>query len=148
MLAPRSARASPPELGHGQHAVTQVEGGSADREQNVTTTAAGIGLKSKKNAPSTEVAPDPGLIKLPGECQLASIASLHNGLLAVQELAEPVTLDVGQLERVDTASMQLILTFILDRATAERAVKISGTSTAWSEAVNTLGFSRLLLVAA
>ena len=99
------------------------------------STAAGNGLKMNN-------------ITLPGECHLAGIEALQKGLLAAQEVTEPVTLEVGALERVDTATMQLILTFILDRATAERSVKISGSSTAWDEAVNTLGLSRLLLVAA
>jgi len=102
----------------------------------------------KNKAPRAEQPSNPGLVTLPGECQLAGIESLQQGLLAIQEHAEPVTLDVGALQRVDTATMQLILTFILDRATAERSVKISGSSPAWDEAVNTLGFSRLLLVAA
>ena len=106
----------------------------------------------KKKASKTDDAPtpgpNPGLVTLPGECALSGIESLQQRLLAAQQVAEPVTLDVGCLERVDTASMQLILTFILDRAAAERSLKISGSSTAWEEAVNTLGFSRLLMVAA
>ncbi len=99
-------------------------------------------------APSAHESSIPGLITLPDECQLAGIDTLQRRLLAVQEHAQPVTLEVGGLARVDTASMQLILTFILDRATSERSVKISGASVAWNEAVSTLGLSRLLLVAA
>ncbi len=102
----------------------------------------------KKKASRTEVPPNPGLVALQGECALAGIETLQKRLLAAQQHQDAVTLDIGGLTRVDTASMQLILTFILDRAAAERSLKISGSSAAWDEAVNTLGLSRLLMIAA
>ena len=101
-----------------------------------------------KKPARNDTATTPGHVTLPGECALAGIEGLQKQLLAAQQVAEPVTLDVQGLERVDTASMQLILTFILDRAASERSLRITGSSAAWDEAVNTLGFSNLLLVAA
>ena len=89
-----------------------------------------------------------GLVTLPGECVLSDIETLRQQLLAAQQLTQPVTLDVGAIERIDTASMQLILTFVLDRAVSERRLTISGSSPAWDEATNILGCSRLLQVAA
>lgn len=75
---------------------------------------------------------------------LAETSALKQALAPLLALEEAVTLDVGGIERIDTAGMQLLAAFVRERRAAARAVCLAGRSGALAEAASLLGLSALI----
>ncbi len=65
-------------------------------------------------------------------------------LTALLRSAKPVTVEVGAVRRIDTASMQLLAAFARDRRMSELPVRVSGESAVFDEALWLLGLRELL----
>ncbi len=82
-------------------------------------------------------------VTLASHCTVKDAAALKLDLCAIAELAD-VTIDVAAIERIDTATMQLLCAFARDRAERKCKVLWKGDSVSWREAVRLLGTAELL----
>lgn len=91
-----------------------------------------------------------------GECtvtlesngSIKEAAALHKTLLAVVQAQGPVLIDAGAVERVDTATLQLLYAFVRDRVAADREVAWRGVTDELSDAARLLGVRDLLCLPA
>ena len=75
---------------------------------------------------------------------MAEADSLKSALLRLLEEAQPVTLEVAAVQRIDTAALQLLAAFVRDRRTAGRQVAWRGRAAALDSAAALLGLSGML----
>jgi ABC-type transporter Mla MlaB component len=61
---------------------------------------------------------------------------------------DEVVLDAGNLQRIDTATVQLLCAFVRDRAKANRKVTWAGESATLRDAARLLGVTEMLALAA
>ncbi len=78
------------------------------------------------------------------ECTVADAGSLKTGLAKLLEEPEPVTLDISAVQRVDTAGLQVIATFVRERESQGRQVQWLGEAAALANAARLLGLDTLL----
>lgn len=83
-------------------------------------------------------------IALASNCTVKDAAALKVSLCAVVNADEPVVLDAGSVERIDTATIQLLCAFVRERVERSQAVVWQGTSAALLEAARLLGVQTLL----
>ena len=104
-------------------------------------------------APTTEVAADIApvvvasldmKIVLAANCSVKDAAALKTTLCAVAKQSADVTLDVSAVERIDTATMQLLCAFARDRSGRKQGVTWIGVSPAVQDAASLLGVRALL----
>ena len=81
---------------------------------------------------------------LASECTLADAEGLKLRLAKLLNSVTPVTLDVQAVQRIDTASMQLLAAFVRDRKAIGLQVGLTGESAVFTEATRLLGFGALL----
>lgn len=102
---------------------------------------------ARADAPASAVAksdvPATPVFVLSSHCTIKDAAALKLDLANVADAAD-VTIDVGSVERIDTAVMQLLCAFVRDRTQREQRVSWQGDSQAWREAVHLLGTRELL----
>jgi ABC-type transporter Mla MlaB component len=87
-------------------------------------------------------------IVLASNCTVKDAAALKQSLCRLLDDAAAVVLDVRQLERVDTSTMQLLCAFVRDRAAHQRQVEWLGDSPAIRDAARLLGVAALLALPA
>lgn len=92
--------------------------------------------------------PSRPVIGLSSHCTIKDAAALKADLCALASEASEVELDVSAVERVDTATMQLLCAFVRDRAQRDQTVTWKGDSQNWRDAVRLLGAGDLLGYAA
>jgi ABC-type transporter Mla MlaB component len=90
------------------------------------------------------VRPRAAVLALPAECVLAGAEGLKLRLTELLHSVKPVTLDAHAVQRIDTASMQLLTTFARERSTNNLAVEVSSASAEFARAALLLGLSALL----
>jgi ABC-type transporter Mla MlaB component len=78
------------------------------------------------------------------ECTVADASSLKSELAKLLDETEVVTLDIGSVQRIDTAGLQLIATFVRERETHGRQVQWQGNAPVLATAAKLLGLSTLL----
>jgi len=81
-------------------------------------------------------------ICLPAECTLGNVHELKSKLAALLKAEPPLFVDVSGVQRVDTASLQLLAAFVRDRQASRLAVDLRGESAAFAEGVRLLGLRR------
>ena len=84
------------------------------------------------------------IIVLAANCSVKDAAALKTSLCAVAKDSAPVTVDVRSLERIDTATMQLLCALVHDRGSRNQSVKWLGESQALQDAARLLGVRALL----
>ena len=84
------------------------------------------------------------VLALASHCTIKEAAALKHELSAMAHEPTDVTLDVGSIERIDTATMQLLYAFVRDRAQRDQKVLCKGESQSWRDAVRLLGAEALL----
>jgi ABC-type transporter Mla MlaB component len=84
------------------------------------------------------------VIALASHCSVKDAGALKASLAAVLDANQAVTIDVSAVERVDTATMQLLCAFVRDRNAAARTVAWAGESKALREAAKLLGAGPML----
>jgi ABC-type transporter Mla MlaB component len=98
-------------------------------------------------ARSTTVATQPpasGSFAVAAECTVADASSLKAGLAKLLDESDAVTLDISAVQRIDTAGLQVIVTFIRERERQGRQVLWHGHAPAMVTAAKLLGLSSLL----
>lgn len=83
-------------------------------------------------------------LRLPAQCALSDADGLKLTLARLLRNVKPVTLDAGAVQRIDTASMQLLAAFVLERAASELAVALGAASPEFLQATRLLGLEQLL----
>jgi ABC-type transporter Mla MlaB component len=84
------------------------------------------------------------LLRLPAQCTLSDADGLKLTLARLLRNVKPVTLDARAVQRIDTASMQLLAAFALERAARELAVAVGAASAEFLQAARLLGLEALL----
>ncbi len=85
------------------------------------------------------------VILLPVDCSVRNITALRDQLCSAgNEGAPDLTLDLQQVERFDTATLQLIAAFARDRAARGMRLVTRGARPAWDEAADLLGLTAAL----
>jgi ABC-type transporter Mla MlaB component len=97
----------------------------------------------------TEAAAEPAvvgdpIVVLAANCSVKDAAALKTSLCAFSNHGDAVTLDVSAVERVDTATMQLLCAFVRDRGGRNQGISWRGESQALQDAVRLLGVGALL----
>lgn len=95
------------------------------------------------DTPADEPADEP-VVVLAANCSVKDAAALKTSLCAVANESASVTLDASAVERVDTATMQLLCAFVRDRVTRKQGIVWRGQSKALHDAVRLLGVGALL----
>jgi ABC-type transporter Mla MlaB component len=86
----------------------------------------------------------PAAFVIAAECTVADAGALKSGLAKLLEDSNAVTLDIGAVQRVDTAGLQVIATFIRERESQGRQVQWRGNAPALAAAAKLLGLSSIL----
>ena len=100
--------------------------------------------RSARNTPAPGVEHKTGSFAVAAECTVADARSLKTGLSKLLEESGIVTLDISAVQRIDTAGLQVIATFIRERESHGRQVQWRGNAPALSSAAKLLGLSTLL----
>jgi phospholipid transport system transporter-binding protein len=87
--------------------------------------------KSGKARPKARARPGSGVIVLPAECTLQNLDALKERLVRKAQRRSAVTLDAGEVRRVDAAALQLLVAFVRDR-------RARGLATEWRAIADTL----------
>ena len=88
--------------------------------------------------------PSDGVFKLPAECVVSGAGSLKADLARIIGCAEPVTLDAEQVQRIDTAALQVVASFVQERDKDGHATVWMGGAQALVSAAKLLGLSEIL----
>lgn len=91
--------------------------------------------------PAAQVEP---VIVLAANCSVKDAAALKTSLCAAALDSAAVTLDASAVERVDTATIQLLCAFVRDRSSRNQGVTWRGESQALQDAARLLGVRALL----
>ena len=94
----------------------------------------------------TERLPEAGVIELPAQCLLRDAVEYQQRFLNSMDIASLV-IDVGAIERIDTAFIQVLLAVARSRAAANQSIVWRCVNTEFSEAVRLLGLQSALAVA-
>lgn len=78
------------------------------------------------------------------ECTVADAGTLKSGLAKLLETSSVVTLDVSAVQRIDTAGLQILTTFVRERESQGRQVQWQGSAPALALAAQLLGLRSLL----
>lgn len=84
------------------------------------------------------------IVALPSSSTVKDASALKAELMKVLNLSVDVALDVRSVERVDTATMQLLCAFVRDRAARNAGVQWLGTPSAILDAARLLGVQAML----
>jgi ABC-type transporter Mla MlaB component len=103
----------------------------------------------KAKAPAADAAAQPtatpaSTIALASHCSVKDAAALKDSLCRFVGASGAVILDVRSLERIDTATVQLLCAFVRARGERNEKVEWLGDSTALTEAARLLGVGSLL----
>jgi ABC-type transporter Mla MlaB component len=109
-------------------------------EANVAASEA-VAAESSEPVEATNVEP---VIVLAANCSVKDAAALKSSLCAVANQTTSVTLDASAVERVDTATMQLLCAFVRDRSARNQSIVWRGQSQALHDAVRLLGVAALI----
>jgi ABC-type transporter Mla MlaB component len=102
------------------------------------------GRATAHDAPSAGRKSGSGAFALAAECTVADAESLKTGLAKLLNHSSVVTLDISAVQRIDTAGLQVITTFIRERESHGRKVQWRGAAPAVSTAAELLGLSAVL----
>lgn len=101
-------------------------------------------IEAVEAAPAEPVSLGEPIVVLNANCSVKDAAALKVSLCAFSNHSDAVTLDVSAVERVDTATMQLLCAFVRDRDGRQQSVTWRGESQALQDAVRLLGVGALL----
>jgi anti-anti-sigma regulatory factor len=106
-------------------------------------------MNSETNQATQVVQENPGtILDMSGSQDIVLVQSLYQQLSDILESGNPVTFDVSQTERVDTAVAQLLLSFSQAARKKNQSVSWQQPSEAFLKAVGLLGLGEELGIAA
>jgi ABC-type transporter Mla MlaB component len=79
---------------------------------------------------------------------IGTAGNLQRALLEQLDTSGPVRLEIGTLERIDTATLQLLAAFIRELTSASRAVEWAARSEVLEQAARSLGLTAALALPA
>ena len=88
--------------------------------------------------------PTPAVLALAAECLVSTAGVLKERLTGLLDEPLPITLDITALQRIDTAGLQVLTAFVVDRAGHGRTVAWQGTAPVLTTAAHLLGLTSLL----
>jgi anti-anti-sigma regulatory factor len=94
--------------------------------------------KASDSPPKSEV------VVVPADCTVRNISALRERLCKVSDNVRNITLDLRDLQRFDSATLQLIAAFTRDHGARGTNLLTCGTPTAWDEAAALLGLTATL----
>lgn len=97
--------------------------------------------------PTARPAPSGSIVVLASNCTVRDAAGLKDTLCEHANETTAVGLDVRSLERIDTATMQVLCAFVRDRANRQQKVQWLGHSQALKDAARLLGLAGMLALA-
>lgn len=117
---------------------------ASDVERIDSTSKAGSTTmdKPKTKAKTNDTTVD--VVVLPAQCLMRDAVELKTSLLSRLDAPQAVQLDVSRVERIDAASMQVLLTFAQDRNQRGRAIEWLGMNKVMLDAAITLGLTVML----
>jgi ABC-type transporter Mla MlaB component len=101
-------------------------------------------LKRKRGTAAAEGTAIAPVLVLASSCTVKDAAQLKDALCAHLQTPECVLLDAGNVERIDTAALQLLCAFVRDRTACGFKVQWQACSAAVQEAANLLDLRTLL----
>jgi anti-anti-sigma regulatory factor len=107
-----------------------------------------LGASRSTPAPGVEHKTGSGAFAVAAECTVADASSLKSGLAKLLDESDVVTLDIAAVQRIDTAGLQVIATFIRERESHGRQVQWRGHAPAMTAAAKLLGLDGLLKLSA
>jgi phospholipid transport system transporter-binding protein len=113
------------------------------RKQGAAARTTRRGRAAKTPGNETDVKSGAAAFAIAAECTVADASALKSGLAKLLEDSN-VTLDIGAVQRIDTAGLQVIATFVRERESQGRQVQWRGHAPALSAAAKLLGLSSLL----
>ena len=84
------------------------------------------------------------MFALAAECTVADAGTLKTGLAKLLDEAQTVAVDIGAVQRIDTAGLQILTAFVLDRMVQDRDVEWVGQAPALTAAATLLGLNSIL----
>jgi phospholipid transport system transporter-binding protein len=114
------------------------------RKQGAATRTTRRGRTAQTPGADTEHKTGSGAFAVAAECTVADAGALKSGLAKLLDDSGVVTLDVSAVQRIDTAGLQVITTFVRERASQGRQVEWRGTTPALVAAAKLLGLSSFL----
>jgi anti-anti-sigma regulatory factor len=114
------------------------------RKQGAATRTTRRGRAAKTPEAETEHKTADGVFAVAAECTVADASSLRSGLAKLLDDSGVVTLDISAVQRIDTAGLQVIATFVRERESHGRQVEWRGTAPALAAAASLLGLSSFL----
>jgi len=114
------------------------------RKQGAATRTTRRGRAAKSPGADTGHKTGSGAFAVAAECTVADASSLKAGLTKLLDDSGVVTLDVSAVQRIDTAGLQVIATFIRERESHGRQVEWRGTAPALAAAAKLLGLTSFL----
>ena len=99
---------------------------------------------TSRPSPAVKQPRTPGVFTLSAECTIAESAPLQADLSRLLDKDTPVTLDAKELQRIDTAGMQVIVAFVRERTASGRQVEWRNTPPTLLSAARLLGLGTLL----
>lgn len=100
--------------------------------------------KQKEEGQREPVADGAAVVVLPADCRIAAQAALKAELLGALKQGAIVVLDGSQVERADTAALQLLVLFQRELQARGGTLGWRGASEAINEAAGLLGLARIL----
>lgn len=85
-----------------------------------------------------------GTIKLEGVLNIARVEALHAQFEEIEKNAEPLTINVSDVTRVDTSVLQLLVSFFRSMSSLEIDVKWAGMSDEFKASAKLLGLEKEL----
>jgi anti-anti-sigma factor len=79
-----------------------------------------------------------------GECCIESLSERREELLRALEDGLPVTIDLSGVSRIDTAGLQLLVSFVLNMRREDRVVTLAAVSAPVVEGARLAGLTALL----
>ena len=114
------------------------------RKPGAATRTTRRGRAAKTPGAETEAKSGPAVFAIAAECTVADAGALKSGLAKLLEDSNAVTLDIGAVQRIDTAGLQVIATFVRERESQGRQVQWRGNAPALAAAAKLLGLSSIL----
>ena len=93
---------------------------------------------------SSNPPPEFGEVVWRGDCCIETVAERHEELVRALETELPVRIDAREVSRLDTAGLQLLVSFSLELARRGRELSWAGASEAVMQAVALAGVTRVL----
>jgi anti-anti-sigma regulatory factor len=93
---------------------------------------------------TSDLPPKSEVVVVPADCTVRNIDALQQRLWALTENVRNITLDLRQLQRFDSATLQLLAAFAREHSARGANLLTCGAPAAWNETAALLGLTATL----